>query len=81
MGCNGFSEKVISWFESYLSGRIFKVYIDKKFLDPGNLTCCVPQGSILGPFLFLLYVNSLPLYADDTCLKFQHANVKEIEDQ
>ena len=45
MGCIGFSEKVISWFESYLSGRTFKVNIDKKFSDPGNLTCGVPQGS------------------------------------
>ena len=30
-------EKVISWFESYFSGRTFKVYIDKKFSDPGDL--------------------------------------------
>ena len=88
MECIGFSEKVISWFESYLSGRTFKVNIDKKFSDPGNLTCGVPQGSILGPLLFLLYVNDMPqavkcdlfLYADDTCLTFQHKNVKEIKD-
>ena len=84
MGYIGFSEKVISWFESYLSGRTFKVNIDKKFSDPGNLTCGVPQGSILGPLLFLLYVNDMSqavkcdllLYADDTCLTFQHENVK-----
>ena len=84
MGSIGFSEKVISWFGSYLSGRNFKVNIDKKFSDPGNLTCGVPQGSILGPLLFLLYVNDMSqavkcdllLYADDTCLTFQHENVK-----
>ena len=52
MECNGFSEKVISWFESYLSGRTFTVNIDKKFSDPENLTCGVPQGSILGPLWF-----------------------------
>ena len=81
--------KVILWFESYLSGRTFKVNIDKKFSDPGNLTCGVPQGSILGPLLFLLYVNGMPqtvkcdlfLYADDTYFTFQLENVKEIEDQ
>ena len=89
MECIGFSEKVILWFESYLSGRTFKVNIDRKFSDPDNLTCGVPQGSILGALLFLLYVNDMPqavkcdlfLYADDTCLTFQHENVKEIEDQ
>ena len=89
IGCIGFSENVISWFESYLSGRTFKVNIDKKFWDPGNLTCSIPQGSILGPLLFLLYINDMPqavkcdlfLYTDDTCLTFQHENKKEIEDQ
>ena len=84
-----FSKKVFSWFESYLSGRIFKVNVDKKFSDPGNLTCSIPQGSILGPLLFLLYLNDMSqavkcelfLYTDDTCLTFPHENVKEIEDQ
>ena len=85
----GFSEKVILWFESDLSGRTFKVNIDKKFSDPGNLTCGVSQGSILGQLLFLLYVNDMPqavkcdlfLYTNDICLIFQHENVKGIEDQ
>ena len=61
-------------------GRTFKVNIDKKCSDPGNL--------ILDPLL-LLYVNDMPqvvtcdsfLYADDRCLTFQHENVKEIKDQ
>ena len=78
MGCIGFSEKVNSWLESSLSGRTSKANIDKKFSDTENLTCSVPQGSILGPLLFLLYVNDMPqavkcdlfLYADDTCLTF-----------
>ena len=89
MECIGFSEKVISWFQSYLSGRTFKVNIDKKFSDPGNLTCGVPQESILGPLLFLLYVNDMSqavkcdlfLYADGPCLTFKHENVKDTEDQ
>ena len=42
MGCRRFLKKIISWFESYLSGRSFKVNTDKKFSDPGNLTCGIP---------------------------------------
>ena len=54
MGCIGFSEKVFSQFEPYLSGRTFKINVDKKFLDPENLTCDVTQGSILGQFVFVI---------------------------
>ena len=50
----GFSKNVILWFQSYLSKRKFKVNLNKTFSEPGNLLCGVPQGSILGPLLFLL---------------------------
>ena len=85
----GFSKNVILWFKSYLSIRKFKVNLNKTFSEPGKLSCGVPQGSILGPPLFLLYVNDMPqavkcellLYGDDTCLIFQHNDIKEIEIQ
>ena len=84
---SGFWASVIKWFESYLSNRKLLVYIDHVFSEAGTLKYILPQGSILGPLLFLLYVNNLPqplldagsyLYADDTCIFFQHEDVKKI---
>ena len=84
-----FSENTIKWFKSYLSGRIFLVNIGNKLSDFGEISCEVPQGSILGPLLFLIYVNDMPqavtstllLYADDSCILYQHKDVLQIENR
>ena len=55
----GFCTSVINWFESYLSNRMFLVCVDV-FSEAGLLKYDVPQGSILRPLLFLLYVTGLP---------------------
>ena len=84
----GFKESVIKWFQSYLSNITVFVTLENIFSDGRLINCGFPQGSILGPLLFLIYINDLPqtlnetgsyLYADDTCIFYQNKSVEEIE--
>ena len=49
----------LRWFQSYLSGRTQLVDVHGTCSSFANVTCGVPQGSILGPLLFLIYVNDM----------------------
>ena len=73
----GVSGTALAWFQSYLSDRSQFVSIDGKRSSRRGLSCGVPQGSILGPLLYLFYTSplgdicrkhglSFQLYADDT---------------
>lgn len=75
---------------SYLNCRTQNVSIDGLLSSPQNITYGVPQGSILGPLLFLIYVNdihnidkcsnnSIVQYADDTCLIVKASNLDELK--
>ena len=83
----GFSTSTILWFKSYLQDRSFTVRIGKEYSNDGNLSYGVPQGSILGPLIFLLYVNGMAravdcdllLFADDSCLIFRDKSIEQIE--
>ena len=85
----GFSKNMISWYESYLVERHFTVEVANRVSEFTNISCGVLQGSILGPLLFLIYVNhmiqavecDLYLYANDACVFFQHISVTEIKKQ
>ena len=62
--------------------------LQNSFSEVSSMSCGVPQGSFLGPLLFLIYVNDMPMavkcnmfYVDDTRLVFQSKNVKDIEKQ
>ena len=81
----------LRWFESYLSNR--KQYINynsNKCTTFESITYGVPQGSIPGPLLFLIYVNDLPnatnildptMFADDTNLFYSHHDIKTLSSQ
>ena len=77
----GFRGIVLQWFRSYLTNRCFSVRIGHQSSNSVPLNCGVPQGSILGPILFILYLLPLAsifnkyevsfhLYADDTQIYF-----------
>ena len=70
----GFSDHTVKWFQSYLSNCKFTVHLGNSFSEVSSLSCGVPQGSVLSPLSFLIYVNDMPmevkcnlfLYADDS---------------
>ena len=74
--CMGCPNRIVNWFASYLSKRRQRVVINGQSLDWVHILAGVPQGSILGPLLFLIYINdivkhigcSISLFADNTSL-------------
>jgi len=85
----GFREIINDWFSSYLNNRTQTTQVGQHISDKAVITCVVPQGSVLSPLLFLLYVNDIhkcsnklrfyPLFADDTNILYADKNVKALE--
>ena len=77
-----------NWFKSYLTNRKQYVSLNGESSELKQIACGVPQGSCLGPLLFLLYINDLPnisevlhfyLFADDTNIYYEADNMEKLE--
>ena len=84
----GIRGTALNWFTSYLSERQQYVSVNGNTSDQLEISCGVPQGSVLGPLLFLIYINDLPnvskflsffLFADDTDIYFKSHHLTRLQ--
>ena len=84
----GVDELALTWFRSYLTNRRQKCFVNGQFSRISTTTRGVPQGSIIGPLLFLVYINDLPnclnegfprMFADDTNISYSSNNPTDLE--
>ena len=85
----GVTGKELGWFRDYLTDRQQVVTVQSPLSDPCDVAFGVPQGSILGLLLFVLFINDLPtainksnvlLYADDAVVFAAHNDIKILEE-
>ena len=83
----GIIGKALNWIQAFLSGRTQKVRINDATSSRADILSGIPQGSILGPILFTIFINDLPesvqsncnFFADDTKLYDNSANHAKLQ--
>ena len=85
---HGVNENELNWFKSYLTGRKQKVSINGNLSKPNNVMIGIPQGGVLGPVLFLLFINDIiqsvntgtcNIFADDVAIYCNGSDTNEVE--
>jgi hypothetical protein len=81
----GINEELINWIREFLCFRTQSVKINSKLSEPKPVLSDIPQGSVLGPLLFIIYINDLPNVCDNLCNLYLFADdakmYKCIDDQ